>query len=202
MLTFDPAEHVYFWNGTRVPNVTRVIASLSDYSRVEPEALERARQEGVAVHKMVELECKGDLDIDTLPEWMRGHYAAWLKFKDEIGFELWRSEHKAFHPKHYYAGTFDLAGVLIKAKKPLNGPALIDIKRSFYAGPAIGVQTAAYLETWNATEGKDVRIDPSHRFALQLRPNGTYRLEHYGERDDFSIFLAMLTVMRWKERHA
>lgn len=200
MLTFDPEKHVYFWNGARVPNVTRIIAPLSDYSKVDPEALERARQQGVAVHKMVELDCKGDLD--SLPDWMAGHYRAWEKFKAEVGLELWRSEHKMFHPRHGYAGTPDLTGVLLKAKKPLNGPALIDIKRSFYAGRAIGVQTAAYLDTWNTTEGKDLRIDPSHRFALQLRHNGEYRLEHYGDRDDFAVFLAYLQIHRWKEKES
>jgi hypothetical protein len=58
MLTFDEASHTYFWAGRRVPNVTRVIAHLTDYSKIDPDRLRIAQDEGKAVHKMVELDCR------------------------------------------------------------------------------------------------------------------------------------------------
>lgn len=196
MLTFDPAAHEYRWNGAVIPHVTGIIAHLTSYDRVPPDVLERARQQGQAVHKMVELDCKDDLDIDTLPAWLRGHHDAWNRFKGETGFKPWASEQYLYHPRMGYAGTLDLAGNMPKLAG--SKPAIIDVKRSFFAGPAIGLQTAAYLDAWNANF-------PEHklaqRYALRLDANGKYRLELYEDRDDHAAFLACLQQLRWKEKH-
>lgn len=199
MLTFDAASHVYHWNGKIVPNVTRVLGSLTDYSMVNPEALEIARQKGVAVHRMVELWSASDLDIDKLPEWMRPVYHQWLKFVDDTGLTVLDSEQKVFHPLYQYAGTFDL--LVTMRGKPAHG--LIDIKRSFMAGAAIGLQTAAYAEAENAA-GHSVRW----RGALKLREDGAYRYQPFDDPSDFSVFIAALKhyttgqiINQWKEKH-
>lgn len=197
MLTFDEERHEYRWDGKPVPNVTRIIAPLTDYSRIPPEALEHARQQGQAVHKMVELECKNNLDTDNLPDWMRGHLEAWLRFKEETGFECFSSEHRVYHPVLGYAGTLDLAGLMPKLKQSKK-PAVIDVKRSFFAGPAIGLQTIAYAEGWNATD-RATRLE--ERYALRLDANGRYRLEPFADRDDRAAFIACLQQLRWKEKH-
>lgn len=197
MLTFDPVAHHYFWNGVRVPNVTSILAPLTDYSKIPAEQLERARQKGVAVHKMVELDCKGDLG--DLPEWMAGHHKAWLAFKAETGFECWDSERQLYHHGMAYAGTCDLVGVM-KATKYTEA-VLIDVKRSFYAGPVIGLQTAAYAEAWNRDQGKTAPLKIRRRYALRLDADGKYRLEPFEDRNDFAVFTAMLAIQRWKERY-
>jgi len=200
VLTFDQAAHQYFWNGARVPNVTSILAPLTDYSRIPPDVLERARQQGIAIHRMVELDCKNDLD--SVPEWMKGHHEAWCKFKDDTGFECWFSESKVYHEKMGYAGTPDLGGLLTKLKttKPkLSAPALIDVKRSFYAGPVIGLQLAAYEMARNSTVLKDLRTEL--RFALRLDADGKYRLEPFVDRNDFAVFTAQLATYRWKEKY-
>lgn len=202
LLSFDPAAHVYHWGGTPVPNVTRILAPLTDYSRIPPDVLERARQEGAAIHRMVELDCKGSLDVDALmtaegQEWLRPYYAAWRKFVDETGFELWESEQRVYHKTFAYAGTLDLTGLMPKIR--LKAPALLDIKRSFYAGGAIGVQISAYEKARNSAVDKALRTES--RFGLQLRKDANYRLEPFEDRDDFGVFLACLTTLRWKEKH-
>lgn len=199
MLTFDEAEHRYYWNGEPVPNVTSILSGLTDYSRIAPAVLEEARQKGVAVHKMVELDCANDLDVDTLPDWMRGHYQAWQRFREETGFECWASEHKLYHPKLRYAGTLDLVGLLPKTK--IKGLALLDVKRSFYAGPVIGLQTAAYLDAWNRTEEKASRLTDANRYALRLDGDGKYRLEPFNDPGDIAVFVANLTLYRWRMKH-
>lgn len=196
MLTFDEAAHRYFWCGEPVPNVTGILKPLTDYSHIPAEALENARLEGVAVHKMVELDCKGDLDTDTLPGWMEGHWQAWQKFKRESGFECHSSEQRLYHTAVRYAGTCDLVGKTPRMKN-VRGLSLIDIKRSFYAGRAIGVQLMAYATAWEA-EGRP----PIHnRFALRLDKSGDYRLMPFTDREDWSVFLACLTLHRYKERN-
>lgn len=200
-LTFDQAAHVYYWHGRPVPNVTRIIAPLTDYSRIPPDVLERARQEGMAIHRMVELDCKDDLDLEALPAWMRPHHEAWCRFKAEAGFEPIAVEQPMYHPTLGYAGTPDLIGRAPRLKG-VKGPLLIDVKRSFFAGPAIGLQTAAYTVLWNDTEGQTAgRVPTNNRFGLQLRDDGSYRLEHYADDEDFVAFLACLQQYRWRAKH-
>lgn len=198
MLTFISSEHAYFWQGKRVPNVTSIISPLTDYSRIPPDVLEKARQQGQEIHKMVELDCRGALDVDDLMKngdlaWMRPHYLAWRKFLAETGFELWLSEERVYHSRYAYAGTLDLVGIMTKTK--LRDPALLDIKRSFFGGRAIGVQTVAYAEARNASSPKDLRT--TKRFGLRLGNTGEYRLMPFEDKDDFGVFLACLTLNRY-----
>lgn len=198
MLTFDPVAHIYRWEGAVIPHVTGIIAPLTNYDRIPAEALERARQQGVAIHKMVELELKDDLDREHLPAWLHGHLAAWYRFKEETGFECWATEQQVHHAKLHYGGTLDLAGLLPKIKYSRK-PAVIDVKRSFYAGPAIGLQTAGYLDAWNSNCVGDAKL--TERYALALYPNGIYRLEAFTDREDHPAFVACLQQLRWKEKH-
>ena len=85
MLTFDEATHTYYWNEQKVPNVTTVIDSLTDYSRINKEVLERAKQLGKGIHSMIELHFKNDLDVENLPEWIKPYHTALLAFIDDTG---------------------------------------------------------------------------------------------------------------------
>lgn len=190
MLTFDAAKHEYRWDGNRVPSVTQVLKPLTDYSMVDAETLERARAEGVAIHKMVELYERDDLG--QLPAWLEPYIAAWMKFKAEMKFRACCSEAQVYHPTFGYAGTYDLDGHMG------NDTALVDLKRSFMAGPAIGLQLAAYLA---ASEAQNGEMKRARRFALQLRPDGTYRLQEFTDKTDFQTFLAALTLWKWRAKH-
>lgn len=196
-LTLRESDHTYWLNGQRVPGVTECLKPLIDLSRIPPDTLERARQEGVAVHKMAELHHAGDLDVESLPDWMRGHYAALLLFLEQSGFQAWASEHKVYHPKLCFAGTFDLLGMFTRGDYA-GEPSIVDLKRSFYAGPAIGAQLAAYVHAWNEGSPRGDSRKVSGRYALQLRPDGTYRLRAYTDKSDFTTFLACLTLWRAK----
>lgn len=198
MLTFDSAAHRYYWHGQPVPNVTRIIAPLTDYSRIPPEVLQRAQEQGKAIHKMVELDCRGRLDTDNLPEWMRPRYRAWCNFKAQTGFICWDSERMGYCEAFGYGYTLDLAGRMPLLKN-VKGGALIDIKRSLYGGAAIGLQLAAYEEARNREVEKDLRT--VHRFALLLNDNESYRLEPFTDRDDYLAFFACLQQLRWREKH-
>lgn len=195
MLTFEPTAHVYRWNGKPVPNVTRVISPLTNYDRIPREALERAKEQGIAVHRMVELDLRGDLKL-PVPLWMHGIYTAWKRFQEETGLEVWASEFRMYHEGLGYAGTLDFAGVMHKLKRAK--PACIDVKRSFYAGPAIGLQDAAYCRSWNAQRGVDRLVD---RFAVIFNPNGIYQLRQFSDPEDDVAFLACLQQLRWKEKN-
>lgn len=203
MLEFDEPSHTYRLAGKIVPNVTRVLGPLTDYSMVKADVLELARQKGVAVHKMVELWANDDLNVDTLPDWMRPALVQWLKFVDDTGLVVLASEKKVFHPLLSYAGTFDLR-VTMRSRK---GHGIVDIKRSFLAGAAIGLQTSAYAEAENANN-KDRASKVQWRGALKLREDGSYRYQPFEDPSDFSIFTTALSHYRtgqilnqWKEQH-
>jgi hypothetical protein len=198
MLTFDEPTHTYFWNKARVPNVTRVLKPLVDYSRIPPEVLDRARQEGVHIHKTVELYMKMDLDEATLPEWLRPRLAAFKQFVKETGFILHGTEQKVYHHAHGYAGTLDLSGMLPRLHKDA---AILDVKRSLYAGPVIGLQVAAYLEADNDQRRREKRMKVKRRYALQLKPNGRYALTEYKDEGDFTVFAGLLNAYKFCERH-
>ena len=192
MLTFDEAAHRYFWDGQPVPNVTSILAPLVSFDHIKPDVLEIARQKGVATHRMVELDCKGDLDEDTLPEWMRPALAQWRKFKAESDFVMSESEHKVFHPVYKFAGTLDLRGTM------RGNVVFIDVKRSLAAGPVIGYQISAYEHAYNAQQS--VKSKLAKRYALKLSEVGPYRLEEFKDESDFSVFLSCLTVYRAKQK--
>lgn len=194
MIQFDQSKHEYTLEKRVVPHVTGILKPLIDLRHIKPDVLENARQEGVAIHKMVELDCKGEL-VD-LPDWLIPFYSAWEKFKAEVGFELVASEQQVYHDQLDYAGTFDLVGTLTKIKRPKL--ALIDIKRSLYGGPTIGLQLAGYQMAWE-------RMNPKQpiqaRFALRLTKSETYQFPEYADGSDRSVFLACLTMHKWRQKH-
>ena len=190
-LTFDPVAHHYFWQGVRVPNVTSVLADLVDLSVVPPAALEIARQKGIAVHRMVELDAKGDLDEASLPDWMAPVMVQWRNFVAESGFRVIDSEKKLYHPSYRYAGTMDLYGELVHAAHF----AYIDVKRSFMGGNVVGLQIAAY-QAADVTEHKDRRT--AKRYGLRLKEGEPYRMQEYTDANDFNVFTACLVRHLWK----
>ena len=200
-LTFNAERHEYAYKGGPVPHVTGILSGLTSYSMVAPDVLEIARQKGVAVHRMVELWAKNDLDESTLPEWMRPILAQWLKFAEDTGLEVIASESKVYHPVYKYAGTFDLRVTM----RNVAGHGLIDLKRSFLAGDVIGLQLIAYLEAENCD-----KTQPPVRWrgALKLREDGPYRYQPFDDPNDFNVFLAALKhhstgqiLKKWKEAH-
>jgi len=182
-----------------VPNVTRALSLLVDYSRMPAGVLERARQEGVAIHKTIELYVNDDLDEDGLPEWLVPRLAAYKKFVADTGFVAISSEQRVYHQAFGYAGQLDLDGTLRvrQGRTEKAVAAVVDVKRSFFAGRAIGLQTAAYAAALEqSARGKAIT---RRRYALQLRAEGTYRLEPFDDPSDLTNFLACLTVHRLKE---
>lgn len=195
-LTFDEASHTYAWDGVPVPNVTRVLDSeLKTYNGVPRETLERARQQGKAIHRTIELHLAATLA--HCPPWLEPYILGWEAFISDTGFELEASERRLFHGAFNFAGTADLFGWMRLRKERAH--VVIDLKRSFAGGRAIGLQTAAYAACYN--EGhRDLDKRVRRRFALRFRPGmrPAYQLQEYSDPNDFGVFLSMLQVYRWR----
>jgi hypothetical protein len=199
VLTFNEAIHEYRWNGAVLPHVTGVLAGLVDYSRIDAEDLARAQEEGRRQHKLIELECQGGLALAALDPYWQPHLAAFRTCVAETGFRIIASERKVRHPVYGYAGTLDMEAELFDAE------AILDLKRSFYGGPVIGLQLAAYLEARNAERAREgFKKKLKKRYALRLVPGSKppYRLKEYTDDEDFGVFLGLLKTQRWKEKYS
>lgn len=190
MLTFDPVEHVYTVGTQRVPSVTQTLAPLVDYSAVPPAVLKRAQELGTAVHLMTQLYDEDDLDTDALSDELLPYLTAWIKFRAETGFVPETIEQKLYHPTLRYAGTSDRTGIIGGRR------AVVDIKKMLVLGPVIGVQLAAYREL-HIKAGTPIE----DRYGLGLRADGTYRLVPFTDKGDWPVFLSLLTLRNFKEKH-
>lgn len=185
-LEFDEPSHTYRVGGLVVPSVTQVLRPLIDLSGIPREVLEAKRDLGTRVHAACQFDAEGDLDEATVEDDVAPYLDAWRRFCAESGAVILASERRVFHPLYRYAGTLDLE-LRIKGVTWI-----VDIKTSISTPLSTGPQTAAYAAARN---------EPSvaRRAALRLRPDGTYRFDQLQAPDDWSVFLACLTLHRYQE---
>ena len=184
----NPARYVV--DGVRVPSVTEALGlvGLYDFSHVPPDRLEYARARGQDVHEWLALEDQGFIEDEEPPQEILGYVQAYLRFKNESGFVPHRIEQVVVNETYRYAGTLDRAGELNEKR------ALLDLKAVAEVKPATSLQTKAYALCLD---------EPHDRHALQLKPDGNYRLHSYPlpgrtetvDRDDW---YAALRMAYWK----
>lgn len=191
---FDEATHTYTWKGMVVPGVTSVLAPISNYDGIPEHILERKAKIGTYAHYATELYDKDDLVMETLDPAIEPYVQAWIKFRRDTGFVVELSEQKVFHRSFFYAGTLDRGGLLNSERS------LLDIKCVAALGPQTGVQTAAYREAINSQLPKKKHY--KRRYAVQLKPDGTYHLQPYNDDgDDFKMFTSLLNFYNWRLKH-
>jgi hypothetical protein len=197
VLQFDPGLHAYTFEGVRVPSVTQVLKPLYSFEGIPVSVLNAKAALGTAVHRACELLDMDDLDEESdagraglVP--IAGYLAGYKRFKADKKVKILANEQRLFHPVHRYAGTIDRSYAM-------EGHVWdVDLKSTVSMSPLVGVQTAAYTEMFRANG----RTTPARRGALQLFPDGTYKLHEFADPGDFSVFLSLLTIQRFKERHS
>ena len=190
----DLDKHIYHLNEMVVPGVTTVLQPITDYGGIDPAILEYKSALGTAVHYATELYDNDDLDFDSLDAALAPYVDGWIKFIADTGFIIELNEHIVYHKRYHYAGMLDRVGLLNDER------CVIDIKCVSVLAPHVGVQLAAYQEAENSVRKKVDKI--TKRFAAQLKPDGTYRLEPYTDRTDFSVFTSLLNIHNWDIKHA
>lgn len=189
ILEFNEELHQYKLDGRIIPSVTTILSPLVDFSKIPVATLERKRMLGTALHKCIELHYLDDLDTSTIHEDVAPYFNAFLKFLSESGFKVEKSEMRVFSKTYGYAGTLDLIGTLNKER------VLIDTKSVAMLGQSVGPQLAGYKQAY---EELNPKLKIAKRFALQLKPDGTYRLPEYNDRRDFEVFKSCLSIYNWK----
>lgn len=193
MLSFDADTHTYAIRNRRLPSVTQVMDStVTNYAGIPPAILEYKSALGVAVHRACELYDNDDLDESTVDSLVLPYLNAWKRFRTETGFVVKENEMRLHSERYGYAGTLDKFGELGRDF------ALIDLKTVTVLSPATGVQLAGYEQLLR--EHFKFRHE-TPRYAVQLRPDGTYRMQKYDDENEFAVFLACLQIHNFKVKH-
>lgn len=183
-LVFDEEQHTYCLDGRAVPSVTTVLKPATpDFEKYfTPES--RAR--GQRVHRMVNYDIEGTLDVGALDDELLSYYEAWQSFRLGTNFVPELSEQPVFYESFGYAGTLDLYGLLD------GKPALIDIKTGVVTRTA-KAQTMAYKM---AASYMGIIPHITRRFVLDLKP-GRAQLskEHTANKSDQRTFMNFLYVL-------
>lgn len=188
LLTFDEATHRYTLCGMAVPSVTQILSPLVDLAGIRADVLEAKRDLGSRVHLACQLNDEDDLDEASVEADVAPYLAAWRRFLLESGAKVLANEQQVGEPLLMYAGTLDNVLELNGAKW------VVDKKTSFATPMSAGPQTAAYQRALGDTS-------ITRRAAIRLRPDGTYRFDPLNGADDWSTFVACLTLHRFKEAH-
>lgn len=191
MLTFDAEKHEYRFNGMVVPSVTTLMKPLYDFSFVDELTMEIACKRGTEVHLACEMYDRDELDESSLEGWQWiKYFEAWKKFRAESGYVPILTEERVYHPILKYAGTLDSQGIL------QDKPAILDRKTTASLSPAIGIQLVGYEEALKANpEWKGPT--KMHRYAVQLRADGAYRLQPYTNTTDYAAFVSLMNLRNW-----
>lgn len=187
-IELDVERHVYSVKGVEYISVTQALdeGGAMPWVTKHQYYLDRGR----AVHSATQYDDEGDLIYDDLPEYLSGYVDAWRCFCAETEFVPLLIEEKVFSKRYGYAGCLDRVGIFRGEQ------VVLDIKSGEIA-PATAMQTAAYGKAYKP--GKRWR-----RLAVQLKPDGTFKVVEWGadmfERD-FADFIAFHRMAIWKRRN-
>lgn len=185
-LIFEAESHLYRLDGVELPGVTKVLRAAGFIDDVW--FTREAKDRGTAVHLATQFLDEGDLS----EEWQRsqpalmGYINGYKRFLRESGFTHGAIERAAYHETYRYAGTVDRIGTL-KARTTL-----LDIKTGG-PQPWHALQLAAYQGLCEP--------GPWQRMGLYLHADGTYTTKAYDDRNDWSVFLAALSIYNWRINH-
>lgn len=165
-----------------------------DFSFVKMDVMEAAQELGHNVHRATALDDIDDLresdDIKPIMPYLN----AWRKFKKDYGISFRASEieHSLTSEKWGFKGTPDRLPVKIGRKW-----ILVDIKTSTVMLPHVALQVNGGYKILCKENG--YKVDEA--WGIQLRPDGTYRVEPYNDKTDESVFIGAIQVYNWKKRH-
>lgn len=127
MLKFDSVNHVYEYDGVKIPSVTQLIPSMNEYDFVgNRDVLKEALKEGKKNHYELELAIR----YKQHTEYTEKIFAELEKYDILKKYpEVFLSEQILYSKKHKFAGTPDL---VLKGE---SGLCIIDLKRSNSAYP-------------------------------------------------------------------
>jgi hypothetical protein len=194
ILQFDEKTHRYFVGGRAFLSVTKIldIASITDFSSVNKDLLDRASKFGASAHRATELHDLGTLDKSSLDAHLSPYLESWKKFcQDEIS-ALIEIEVPVWSKRFGFAGTPDRVALDKRGRLMLP-----DIKTSRELSSSVKLQTAGYQIAWEELEGQKI----ARRVGVLLQDDGNYYAEEFTDRNDKDDFIACSRVAAFKLRN-
>lgn len=193
---FDAATHTYGDADGPLAAVTTVLKPLYRFEDWPEFRRAAAMERGRIVHDAIHADNTRDLDEDRFRRVCveeAPYLDAWRSFRDQRRYVPILNEYRVASPRYRVAGTLDCLGTMD------GHGALVDFKTGRPADVAADLQTAAYLAlaTEWATAGDDVlaeffaRYPVVRRYAIQLRPDASFRVEAYTKATDFRDFMIL-----------
>lgn len=163
--TFDVETHTHRIGDVIVPGITTVIKPLYDFGSVPVHIMEAAKQWGIAIHKMVELECKGELDMTTLDDALLPPLNEFRRWLADYGFK--KSDFVCELP-------MGDAGLMVGCIPDLilDGKLIVEIKSRKPNMLTDSIQTVFQEHVWKKNGGE--RVKEYERRVLYLPPVGPY----------------------------
>lgn len=195
MLEFRASDHTYWLGSRRLPSVSEVIAPLSPFANgsIPSRHLDAARLRGSAVHLACQLDDERDLEEASLDPWLQPYVVAWRDFRRLWVGELLAIERPLADATRGFAGTPDRI-----ARSREGRLVVVDIKTGDSA-PVHAIQLAAYAELARAEfEAGARRVQ---RLVVRLMPDGKFSLIEHKTGSDWNVFLAALSLWKWRESH-
>lgn len=182
--SFDSESHVYKIDGQIVPSNTQVLTDVKIIDDTWYD--EHGKERGKAVHFACQLIDEESLDWSTVSDEIAPYAHAYEKFKIESSFVPNLIEIPHYNFTFRYGTTIDRTGTL-----PKRGEILLELKSG-------AVEDWAGLQLALQNECLPKRLP---RFALQLKSDGTYRLQEFTDPNDRNVALAACAVVHWKRNH-
>ena len=191
---FDEESHTYTnFAGENVPSVTTILKDVGLYDLWSDKDSEWYMDRGSKVHKACHLSDMDTLDEDTLDDEIKPRLDAWKAFKKDYEVEVLQSEFQIYDEKYKYAGTVDKRVEL--TWKRLRRKALIDLKCGATI-PGYRYQITAYDNGFDPA-----RINQDLLLLVQLKEDGTYKVEAVDGKKYLNAFLSAVNVYHAKRRN-
>jgi hypothetical protein len=205
--TFDEAEHIYtLKGGVEVPGCTRVIdtGGWDTYANVREDILERKAAIGREVHRATVMFDHGSLDWKSLDPRVEGYVESWRHFRSVTGFVPIVSEFRSVCEvnKRRYGLTIDCVGTSALRVTRHGYETIVEKKTTVKKARRHDLQTAGYAIGFPGKRYASGlgRFLNRRRLVVYLQPDGIPDVHEADRREDYEIFMALLTVTEFKLR--
>lgn len=206
---FDEEDHVYRIRktGEEVPACTRVIdtGGFEDYQHVRPDILERKSAIGREVHRTTVLYDRNRLDWKTVDPRVIGYLRSYVRFREVTGFIPEAMEVRSICEVDgkRYGLTIDRAGKTKSRIRRGGFDTILEIKTTVCEARRHHLQTAGYAIGY-AKRGMNSalgRFSSRRRIVVYLKKSGDPQIVECECREDFQVFVSLLTITEYKLRN-
>lgn len=183
----------------RLMSVTGVIrrAGLARF-HISRGRLAELAESGRLVHMVAQDIARGEPDYWSQHEWLVPYATGFKRFMEDFDFRPELVEQKIESKRYGYRGRIDQFGT-IRHTRTSRSMTLIELKRSATPSKWHLLQTAAYAAALSEELGSRWLGIGILRYAVYLKPDGTYKAQQHKDQLDFSYFTAALTIARLRE---